>query len=123
MEEKTHSGQERRKTPRRKANLGVKYILHVDLSKEGKVEFNATTSADIGGGGLCMYTDSRYLVGTKVLLVISFPELQEAIVADARVVHAVRVNEGKSREYKIGLQYLDMKEKDLKFIMDFARER
>lgn len=117
-----YKGPERRATPRKDVKLEIKYLMHVDMRK-GKTQLDTTMTLNIGGGGLCIYSDIPYPAGSDCLLVVSLPELSEAIVTNSKIIHVNEVNEGPGKKYKIGIQYINIDKGDLQLIMDFVARK
>jgi len=116
-----YSGQERRESPRKDAELEVKYqdIMHADLRETGKTKLDRTMSTNISAGGLCIYTDSPNPVGSGLALVVSLPGYREPIITGAKVVYINLINQGESKKYTMGLQFVNIGKENLKLINDF----
>lgn len=117
-----YTGPERRKMPRRKTK--AEYVLHIDLVGEEAFKIDKAHSADIGGGGLSLYSDisAPLKLGKAVYLIIKLPKRKEEIFALSKVMYIDRIDQGPGRKFKIGFQFLIIDEEDKKVVMDFVLE-
>ncbi len=120
-----YEGSERREVPRKKMGAEVEYLFHIDLAGEsGKPSVDKGHSLNIGGGGLCMYTDERepFEAGKEVYLTIKLPQRDKKIFALSKVVYITQIDQGPGRTFKVGFQFLTIDEEDKRAIMDFVSQ-
>ncbi len=103
------SYQEKRKYPRLKAAVDVKYTV---IGKPGEIK---VFSQDISAGGLCIITEEQLVADTPLQLKIRIPDLKDPIAALARVVWQQKGEAGgeRAKEYfKTGIEFTGISDFD-----------
>ena len=123
MQKEPYTGQERRKTPRKEERLKIEYALGDDLEIKGLRKLRFTHSANIGGGGLCIYVNDNidFKEGSQLYMIINLPE-QKKIFTFVQIVY-LNPAEEEGYRYRIGFRYLDIMEGDKKAIMDLLESK
>ncbi|MCK4436756.1 PilZ domain-containing protein [bacterium] len=116
---KTYTGQERRKYPRVEEEWGLLY-------KASKAtEIKSSSTKNISGGGICFEAEGHISPGDVLEIQVNKPiggglKATLPIHADAKVIWIKQTETGK---YRLGLQFVDMKDKYQKEIIRNVKEQ
>jgi hypothetical protein len=109
---------QRRVFPRAVIEGGVKLKLEFDNSNS---LYKSMSVFDISGGGvgLTIYSKKSILIGQRARLEIEFHTHKNKIQARGEVVHSSLRN-GNSREFLIGILFLQISEEDQAIVLEFV---
>lgn len=107
-------GKERRGSGRKHANLKIEFLALSSSEEPGH-----TQSIDVSRGGLCVFSNIKAPKGCRFKLDIRLPQ-RPPIKATARMVWIKKLNKLSGFDYKMGLQYDKIGQKDLDEIMNFV---
>ena len=93
------------------------YITAKELDSKLKVE-----TKNIGQGGICAISDKKTGLFEKVSIQIDLETGVESIFCDAAVVWEIKTFEYGKEKYDIGLEFIDLKDKDTVLIEKFIEE-
>ena len=110
-------GKERRKFPRIRAELIVRYKI-LDAKEQ---RFDGKTK-DISGGGLCLVTRERINPGVVLAMDIKFPHLAEPTLISGRVIWSQKSNLGPSpaghMRFDNGIEFVEINDLDRQRIIE-----
>ncbi|MDD5449620.1 MAG: ATP-binding protein [Candidatus Omnitrophica bacterium] len=106
-------GGERRASERKPINLKIEFL---SSAAKGK---GHTQSINLSAGGLCIFSNRKVPKGARFKLDIKLPE-RPPIKATAKMVWLKKINNFRGFDYKIGLKYVHIREKDIDEILRFA---
>ncbi|NQU73911.1 MAG: diguanylate cyclase [Candidatus Omnitrophica bacterium] len=110
-------GKERRRFERRYAKLNIEFLnLAVKKKMKGKEK---AQSVNISRGGLCLFSKRKIPKGYKLELVIKLPQKTGTINATAKVVWIKKISRLTGFNYKMGIRYEDMDQRNIDEIMNF----
>jgi len=115
--EMLYLGKERRQFERLYAKLNIEF-LNLAIRKKMTVKEKAQ-SVNVSRGGLCLFSKRKMPKGHKLELVIKLPQKAGAINATARVVWIKKISKLTGFNYKMGIRYEDMDQKNIDEIMNF----
>ena len=76
-------------------------------------------SVNISRGGLCLFAKRKIPKGYKLELVIKLPQKTDTINATAKVVWIKKISRLTGFNYKLGIRYEDMDQRNIDEIMNF----
>lgn len=113
-------GQERRRFPRIKVELLVRYKVLDNLEKQIQAQ-----TKDISEGGVCLVTREQFKPGTVLALEIKFPYLTQVILVKGRVVWSAESRLGPSPaghpRFDNGVEFDKVIELDREQITDYLK--
>ena len=122
-----YTGPDRRRSPRKETKLDVDFSLFIKdaVTKKYSNDFEYTldhsSTANMGGGGLCLFTKEQLKIGTKVLVLIEIPLQDDLAVAVSTVIWSKQKdNEG---PFRAGLEYDLVKPQDKEKINSYLERQ
>lgn len=102
--------------------MPCEYIFHARLVDGESVKIDRGASADIVGGGIYFYTDREYQLreDIEIYLIITLPHIKSKIFTVSKIIDISQVDQGPGRKFKIGFQFLSIKDEHKKAVMDFV---
>ena len=98
------NGSERRRFPRRNIALDVAFAPVGVERRPPESQLQHTVTVDLSIGGMCLYTDVLYPVGTQLFCLVTVPNQEKPIELTVTVAWFQRVSQ-EVRGYKLGLEF------------------
>ncbi len=98
------SGAERRRFPRSYMALDVAFRPDVHSTPDAPSQLHRTVTVDLSLGGLCLYSDVNYPIGTSLLCSLTLPGRSAPIDLTGTLVWFRKV-EQEGHAYKLGIEF------------------
>ena len=111
---------ERRKFPRLKLELIVRYKILADSA--GNLE---AQTIDISAGGVCLVTRERIKTGTVLVMDIKFPQSDKPVIVEGRAIWSAESSLGLSpaghKRFDNGIEFVQISDSDRQRIIEHVK--
>ena len=125
MTEQNHGasggGAERRKFQRRNIALDVAFGRIVSGKRPSEEQLDRTATVNLSIGGLCLYTDVLYPIGTELFCLLNLPDRKEPMVLAGTIAWFQRVAQD-AHGYKLGLEFTEITPEDRQAIKHLVED-
>lgn len=113
---------QRRNFVRVQATLSVQYYFNEYHKKEEEeLPVYCGRTLDLSGGGICLFTEHLVKYGQKIYLTIQLPNSIE-VKTIGKVVRTEQLGSGFEKKYKLGIQFIEINERDRDKIISYIFE-
>ena len=114
-QESAGGGAERRKFFRRNIALDVAFAPMAAGKRPSDAQLDHTATVNLSTGGVCLYTDVLYPIGTELFCLLNLPDDREPVELTGTVAWFQRVSQD-AHGYKLGVEFVEVRPKDQRAI-------
>lgn len=107
---------EKRKFPR----VDCTFQVSCQTFQENRSNFNSSRSRNISIGGILLSTNKQGRLGEDIIIKFMVPQYGHKVLARGRIV---RIRELKDGDFEIGVQFLNIRDKDIDQVSRFIQEK
>lgn len=108
-------GTEKRKSPRVKTSIPVRYRELQDGSAVG----TGSLSCDVSTGGLRFMSNKFFSAACRLILELDIPTMTKPLKTVSKVVWIQKAKPGEDCEYEVGSQFMEISGKDRELIAKY----